>query len=190
MGPDVDLSGTWKGTTSQGREIEFQVEGNNLKLLRVAWQIGFEKACVAPDERLPMQTRQGVQVMRYQSPEPMAAGRIKTRLGIGSDLDLAVSGTLAPDGSATGDFDLGTVGVTHCSGKVKATWKAIKTAETAATQKPGGSGGEAAKRYPRAQALGSGGEAAKQRQAPSAAGRVLPGPHSMKPSGGEAAKRR
>ena len=126
MGPEVDLTGTWKGTTSQGREIEFQVEGNNLKLLRVAWQIGFEKACIAPDERLPMQTRQGVQVMRYQSPEPMTSGRIKTRLGIGSDLDLSVSGTLAPDGSATGDFDLGTVSGTRCSGKVKATWKASR----------------------------------------------------------------
>src|SRR5262245_59578756 len=83
VGPEVDLSGTWKGTTSQGREIEFHVEGNSLKLLRVAWQIGFEKACVAPDERLPMQTRQGVQLMRYQSPEPMTAGHLKTRLGIG-----------------------------------------------------------------------------------------------------------
>lgn len=125
-GPEADLNGTWKGTTSQGREIEFHVEGNSLKLLRVAWQIGFEKACVAPDERLPMQTRQGVQLMRYQSPEPMTAGHLKTRLGIGSDLDLAVTGTLAPDGSANGDFDLATVGDTRCSGKVKATWKASR----------------------------------------------------------------
>jgi hypothetical protein len=126
MGPDIDLSGTWKGTTSQGREIEFHVEGNTLKILRVAWQIGFEKACIPPDERLPMQTRQGVQVMRYQSPEAMTAGHLKTRLGIGSDLDLAVTGTLAPDGSANGDFDLATVGDTRCSGKVKATWKASR----------------------------------------------------------------
>jgi hypothetical protein len=124
VGPEVDVSGVWKGVTSQGREIEIQVEDNNLKVLRVAWQIGFDKACVPPDERLPMQTRQGVQVMRYQSVEPMRAGRIKTRLGIGSDLDLAVTGTLAPDGSASGDFDLATVGDTRCSGKVKATWKA------------------------------------------------------------------
>ena len=123
---DVDASGTWKGLTSQGREIEIEVETNNVKVLRVGWQIAFDNECVAPDGRLPHRTREGIQVMRYPYPEPVRAGRIKTRIGVGSDLDLALSGTFGPDGTASGDVDLATVGTTRCSGKLKGTWKATR----------------------------------------------------------------
>ena len=64
--------------------------------------------------------------MRYQYPEPVRAGRLKTRLGVGSDLDLSLSGTFASDGTASGDLDLATVGGTRCSGKTRATWKATR----------------------------------------------------------------
>ncbi len=123
---EVDASGTWKGVTSQGREIEVEVETNNVKVLRVGWQIAFDNECVAPDGRLPQRTREGIQVMRYPYPEPVRAGRLKTRLGVGSDLDLALSGTFSADGTASGDVDLATVGTTRCSGKLKATWKATR----------------------------------------------------------------
>lgn len=123
---EVDASGTWKGLTSQGREVEIEVETNNVKLLRVGWQIAFDAECVAPDGRLPQRTREGIQVMRYPYPEPVRAGRLKTRLGVGSDLDLVLSGTFGADGTANGDIDLATVGATRCSGKLKATWKATK----------------------------------------------------------------
>jgi hypothetical protein len=121
---DVDVTGVWKGVTSQGREIEIQVDTNNVKVLRVGWQIAFENECVAPDGRLPQRDRQGIQVMRYQFPEPVRAGRLKTRMGVGSDLDLVVSGTFGPDGAASGDLDLATVNGTRCLGKLKASWKA------------------------------------------------------------------
>lgn len=124
--PEVDATGTWKGSTSQGHDIEIEVDTNNVKVLRVGWEIAFENECVAPDGRLPQRAREGIQVMRYQYPEPVRAGRLKTRMGVGSDLDLALSGTFGPDGTASGDLDLATVGGTRCSGKIKATWKATK----------------------------------------------------------------
>ena len=81
---------------------------------------------LAPDGRLPQRAREGLQVMRYQYPEPVRSGRLKTRLGVGPDLDLALSGTFGPDGTASGDIDLATNGGTRCSGKTKATWKATR----------------------------------------------------------------
>jgi hypothetical protein len=124
--PEVDATGTWKGSTSQGRDIEIEVDTNNVKVLRVSWEIAFDSECVAPDGRLPQRAREGIQVMRYQYPEPVRAGRLKTRMGVGSDLDLLLSGTFGADGTASGDLDLATVGGTRCSGKIKATWKATR----------------------------------------------------------------
>ena len=49
--PDVDVTGIWKGSTSQGRDIEIEVDTNNVKVLRVGWTIEFENECVAPDGR-------------------------------------------------------------------------------------------------------------------------------------------
>lgn len=123
---EVDASGTWTGTTSQGRDVEIEVEANDVKLLRLGWQIAFDQQCPAPDTRLPQAAREGVQVMRYQYPESVHAGRLKTRLGLGSDLDLLFSGTFAADGTATGELELATVGGSRCSGKMKATWKASR----------------------------------------------------------------
>ena len=123
--PDIDATGTWKGTTSQGRDIEIEIDTNNLKVLRVGWQIAFENECLGGG-RLPQRTREGLQVMRYQYPELVRAGRMKTRLGVGPDLDLTLSGSFTPDGTASGDLDLATNGDTHCSGKVKATWRATR----------------------------------------------------------------
>ena len=122
---EVDATGTWKGRTSQGRDIEIEVDTNNVKVLRVGWQIAFESECLA-DGRLPQRSREGRHVMRYQYPEPVRAGRLKTRIGVGSDLDLALSGTFGPDGTASGDIDLATNGGTRCQGKVKATWRATR----------------------------------------------------------------
>ena len=130
--PDLDATGTWKGRTSQGRDIEIEVDTNNVKVLRVSWQIAFDNECVAPDGRLPQRGREGIQVMRYQYPEPVRAGRLKTRMGVGSDLDLALNGTFGPDGTASGDLDLATIGGTRCSGKVKATWKATRKSDLTA----------------------------------------------------------
>jgi hypothetical protein len=124
--PPLEVSGVFKGTTSQGREIEIVVEANTVKSLRVGWQIAFERDCLAPDTRLPQRTREGVQVMRYQYPELVRDGRLKTRLGVGSDLDLLVTGGFERDGSATGDIDLSSVDGARCSGKVKASWKAAR----------------------------------------------------------------
>ena len=123
--PDVDATGTWKGSTSQGRDIEIEIDTNNLKVLRVGWQIAFENECLGGG-RLPQRSREGLQVMRYQYAEPVRAGRLKTRLGVGPDLGLALSGTFATDGTASGDLDLATNGYTRCSGRMKATWKATR----------------------------------------------------------------
>jgi hypothetical protein len=123
--PEFDATGTWKGQTSQGRDIEIEVDTNNVKVLRLSWQIAFENECLGGG-RLPQRSREGIQVMRYQYPEPVRAGRLKTRLGVGPDLDLALSGTFAPDGTASGEIDLATNGGTRCSGKTKATWKATR----------------------------------------------------------------
>ncbi|HET8648166.1 MAG TPA: hypothetical protein VFO85_21900 [Vicinamibacteria bacterium] len=122
--PEVDASGNWKGTTSQGREVEIEVEANEVKLLRVGWQISFDRECPAPETRLPQRTREGMQVMRYQYPETVRAGRLKTRLGVGADLDLSVTGGFAADGTASGEIELATVAGTRCSGRMKGTWTA------------------------------------------------------------------
>lgn len=124
--PEVDASGTWTGSTSQGREVEIDVEGNEVKLLRLGWQIEFERECPAPDTRLPQREREGVHVMRYQYPESVRAGRLRTRLGLGSDLDLLVTGVFAADGTASGEMQLATVEGARCAGKVDATWKATR----------------------------------------------------------------
>jgi hypothetical protein len=123
--PEVDASGTWKGSTSQGHEIEIEIGTNNVKVLRVGWRIAFENECLG-GERLPQRSREGLQVARYQYAEPVRAGRLKTRLGVGPDLDLALSGTFGPDGTASGEIDLATNGGTRCSGKLRATWKATR----------------------------------------------------------------
>jgi hypothetical protein len=123
---EVDASGTWRGQTSQGRAVEIAVEGNEVKVLRIAWQIAFDRECPAPDTRLPQQTREGNQLMRYQYPEIVRAGRLKTRLGVGSDLDLVFTGAFAADGTATGDIELATLAGARCSGKVSATWRATR----------------------------------------------------------------
>ena len=123
--PEIDATGTWKGSTSQGRDIEIEIDTNNVKVLRLGWQIAFENECLGGG-RLPQRSREGIQVMRYQYPEPLRAGRLKTRLGVGPDLDLALSGTFGPDGTASGDIDLATNGDTRCSGKIRATWKATR----------------------------------------------------------------
>jgi hypothetical protein len=123
---EVDASGTWRGRTSQDREVEIDVEDNDVKVLRLGWQIAFDRECPAPDTRLPQQTREGIQLMRYQYPESIRAGRLKTKLGMGSDLDLVFSGTFAADGTATGELELSTQPGARCSGKVNATWKATR----------------------------------------------------------------
>ena len=124
--PEIDATGTWEGHTSQGLDIEIEVDTNNVKVLRLGWRIAFDRECLAPDGRLPQRSREGLHVMRYQYPEPVRAGRLKTRLGVGPDLDLALSGTFDPDGTASGEIDLATNGGTRCSGKAKATWKATR----------------------------------------------------------------
>ena len=124
--PPIEVSGVWRGTTSQGRAIEIEVDGNNVKSLRLGWQIDFERDCLAPDTRLPQRTREGVQVMRYQYPEVVRDARLKTRLGVGSDLDLLVTGSFERGGTASGDIDLASVAGASCSGKVKASWKAAR----------------------------------------------------------------
>lgn len=123
---EVDADGTWKGSTSQGHDIEIEVDANNVKMLRVGWEIAFDTECLAPDNRLPQRGREGMHVMRYQYPEPVRAGRIKTRLGVGADLDLSLSGTFTSDGTASGNLDLATVDGTRCSGEIRATWKATR----------------------------------------------------------------
>ena len=50
--PEVDATGTWKGHTSQGRDIEIEIDANNVKVLRVGWQIAFESECLGGG-RLP-----------------------------------------------------------------------------------------------------------------------------------------
>jgi hypothetical protein len=122
----LEVSGVFKGTTSQGRVFEIEVERNTVKSLRLGWQIDFERDCVAPDTRLPQRTREGVQVMRYQYPELVRDARLKTRLGVGSDLDLVVTGAFERGGAASGDIDLASVQGASCSGKVKASWKAAR----------------------------------------------------------------
>jgi hypothetical protein len=124
--PEVDASGTWTGTTSQGRAIEIEVDAGNVKLVRVGWRIAFENECVAPDGRLPQRDREGVQLMRYQYAEPVRGGRLKTRMGVGSDLDLVLSAAFGSDGTASGDLDLRTVSGARCVGQLKATWKATR----------------------------------------------------------------
>lgn len=123
---EVDASGAWRGRTSQGREVEIDVEANDVKVLRLGWHIAFDRECPAPNTQLPQQTREGIQLMRYQYAESIRAGRLKTRLGIGSDLDLVFSGTFAADGTATGNLELATLAGARCSGKVSATWKATR----------------------------------------------------------------
>ena len=126
--PAVPLKpdGTWKGTTSQGKEIELAVEENDLKSLRVGWQIDFESACVPPEGGPAERSREGSHFMRYQYPETVREGRLKTRIGIGRDLDVAVTGVFAADGTASGDIELLTVAASPCTGKAKATWKASR----------------------------------------------------------------
>jgi hypothetical protein len=64
--------------------------------------------------------------MRYQYPETLRGGRLKTRIGIGRDLDVALSGVFAADGTVAGDLELTTVDTSPCSGEAKATWKATR----------------------------------------------------------------
>jgi hypothetical protein len=122
----LEVSGVFKGTTSQGRVFEIEVEQNTVKSLRLGWHIDFERDCLAPDTRLPQRSREGVQVMRYQYPELVRDARLKTRLGVGSDLDLLVTGAFEPAGTASGDIDLASVTGASCSGKLKASWKAAR----------------------------------------------------------------
>jgi hypothetical protein len=122
----LDPDGTWKGTTSQGKEIELVVEEKDLKSLRVGWQIGFDKACIPPEGGPAELSREGSHFMRYQYPETVREGRLKTRIGIGRDLDVAVTGVFAADGTASGEIELLTVEASPCAGKAKATWKASR----------------------------------------------------------------
>ena len=122
--PEVDASGTWKGTTSQGRDIEIVVEENDVKSVRLSWQIAFDRDCLPPDGGPPQRERQGVHFMRYQYPETVKGGALKTRIGIGGDLDAVVKGTFGADGNATGEVALSTIEDARCSGKLTATWTA------------------------------------------------------------------
>ena len=46
--PEVDATGIWKGRTSQGHDIEIEVGTNNVKVLRVGWQIAFRTSAWRP----------------------------------------------------------------------------------------------------------------------------------------------
>ena len=122
--PAADASGTWKGTTSQGKELEIEIEANEVKWIRVGWQIAFDGDCVPPEGGPAERRREGTHLMRYQYPETVKAGRLKTRFGIGRDLDLLFTGTFLANASASGDVDLGTIESSPCAGKLKATWTA------------------------------------------------------------------
>ena len=117
------LDGTWKGTTSQEKPISLGIKSDALTEFRIGWTIEFEKVCRPADTNVPQKSRQGTHVLRFQAPEALRAGVLKTQVGVESDLDLILSGTFTPEG-ASGQIEISTIPSSPCKGATKATWKA------------------------------------------------------------------
>ncbi|MBI3932082.1 MAG: hypothetical protein HY317_01580 [Acidobacteria bacterium] len=116
--------GTWKGTTSQDRPIELRLREGSLSFLKVGWRLTFDKPCPPPGSRIPAASRSDTHVMRFQAPVPLEDGALRTRVGIGRDLDLVLEGTFDADGAASGEILLETIESSPCRGRTTLKWKA------------------------------------------------------------------
>jgi hypothetical protein len=108
----ADYSGSWSGTTSQGKSISFTVVPAGITQLRIEFRVsGF--GC----------TVSGTITFGYPTPKPIS-GNTFTFSGSAIDLSYSISGTFDSTTTASGTMNITTSG--GCSGSANFTWSAIK----------------------------------------------------------------
>jgi hypothetical protein len=120
------LDGTWKGKTSQGRDITINVKNGAISSLNFGLRLKLTSPCAKPGSPVATDYRGGEATSSYAKPVPVINGTFTLMSGV-SDVDAKISGKFAGS-TLTGNIEMKASPGSGCSGKDVATWSATQAA--------------------------------------------------------------
>lgn len=122
------LEGRWTGESSQQRKVSFDLKGGEIRSFTLDWEIVPPEPCAGSPERpVPVEKLNETAVMFFLENPVVRQGKFSfTYHGLAGmrSRTAAITGTIASDGSASGQFELL---APDCKARSKGTWTARRT---------------------------------------------------------------
>lgn len=122
------LEGTWEGESSQQRKVSFDLKAGEIRSFTLDWEIVSSEPCAGSPERpVPVTKLNETAVMFFLENPVVRHGKFSfTYHGLTGmrSRTAAITGTIAADGSASGQFELL---APDCKARSKGTWAARRT---------------------------------------------------------------